>query len=110
METIKIGGKDYPIKLTYNKFNSYIEKYGVLLEKAKQMKEQGKNYNWNMFLFWTVWEGLEKKGFWPFRKPFRSMAHMIDSVLFEEVDALTVWASNKILGSGEDRETKNPQK
>ncbi len=111
MDTIRIGGKDHPCKLTYNDYEIFMKRYFLLKEHDGRLKEKGKAYNWNYYVFWTVWKCLEKKGVWPFRKPFRSIRHMSKSILFEEFNDVSSFMNSKILKTSEtkreDKESKN---
>jgi len=110
-DLLKIDGKEIEIELKYYKKEFFIKRFGILKEHSKQLAEKGITYNWNMFFFWTTWECLIKRGIWPFKKPFRSLAHMIKSINDNEYEEVINYTTNKILGvkKTEGKETKNPQ-
>jgi hypothetical protein len=61
------------------------------------------------YFFKAAWSVLEKHGVWPFRKPFRSMRHMVGEMEKDEAIGAVQMIGEKILGyppSPEDSKKK----
>ena len=47
--------------------------------------------------YWIVWKCLEKKGWWPLKKPFRSLSHMMKETLSEEFLDVVKFVGEKVM-------------
>ena len=118
MDRIKIGGKEYPIKLRYNDVKKILEhynKYALPIAKRNfkilngHMPEEGDSIIINdIFFFWALWKVLLKKRTWPFRKPFRSLKHLVSNIEIEEATTIVQLIGDRILHTETKREDRNP--
>lgn len=122
--TTTIGGKQYEYEVLYNDLPKFQIRYNSVyyLLKRQFEKQHGVEFDnlnpehvlhWpNQLWFWICWKCLVKKGWGPFRKPFRSMAKMAKKIRADEFQALVDLAGRDILKlrvSEEDREPGNPE-
>lgn len=110
MKKVTVGGKECNVALKYSDLRVIFARYSIYLKIYERKQKQGKFYNWDYFVFKTLWIALDKSGVWPFRKPFRSFRKMCRSLYAEEYAAITIIVMD-ILGikhdEPEDKETKN---
>jgi len=118
MDTIQIGGKDYPVRLkylTFNKINVIYQKYLQLAiqdfrrEEGRMPKAEDSITIRNEFFFMALWLVLEKKGFWLWKKPFKNKRAMIKELDKDDVPSLSKYVREKIFkqDDSEDKEPKN---
>lgn len=62
------------------------------------------------YFFEAAWRVLEKRGVWPFRKPFRSMRHMIREMNKDEAAGAVQMIGEKILGYKTEVQTDDKKK
>lgn len=117
--TIKIGGQDYDYEVLYNDIPIFMSRWNAIywLCKREFKKRTGKEYDPtsdsliipNQFYFWVCWKCLVKRGWWPFKKPFRSMRQMIKHIRKDEFQKMVTLAGHDILEmrTTEDREAGN---
>lgn len=106
MATIKIGGEDREYRLFYRDVFKFDARFKAVGRLIKDYQAQGKTYNLDKFIFWCVWKSLTKRGVWPFRKPFRSMAHMIKRLEADEYQGCCDFVASAVLPKPKDGEAE----
>jgi hypothetical protein len=108
-DIVTIGGVEYRVKLTYGTIMRIFETYW------NHGFKEGDVIPVNFFV-WVLWKVIEKRGIWPFRKPFRSIHHLKKSILLDEMPLLVQFIQTRIfqvrLGEkkgGSRRKGKKPQ-
>lgn len=102
---IKIGGKEYPVKLYYYKVFDILKRYNKIytIRRLSFEKENGRQYDDktdkifmpDKFFFWALFTLLDKRGFLFWKKPFRSVRHISKNILRDEAMAIV-----KFIGEG----------
>ena len=93
-DTIKIGGIERNIRLRYIHIDKILKRWNVACYLARKNFEkryleatsdtERKNIPYvvpNEFFFWAIWKCLVKRGFWIWKKPFKSMNAMIKEIV-----------------------------
>ena len=117
MDQIQIGGKQYPVRLkylTFGKIDIIYQAYIRLaiedfrIKEGRIPKKEDKVTIRNEFFFTALWMVLEKKGFWIWKKPFKSKRTMIKELDQDDVPNLSKYVREKIFKQVDgDKETKN---
>lgn len=107
MDLIKIGGIDRAIRVRYVDVAKLLMRWNIIygLCKKQFLKENGREFIPDKdsiiiphhFYFWSIWKCLVKRGFWPFRKPYRSMRQMIKDIDKNELNEMVIFVGQKIL-------------
>ena len=118
--TIKLGGKECEYVILYRDVSVFLKRWNLIYGLAKKQfsKTHGREFNPaadslpipNLFYFWVVWKCLKKKGWWPFKRPFRSMRAMINNIERDEFDEIVAFAGREIfkfIGNEEGRQPGN---
>lgn len=106
---VVIGNKQVEIALRYKNVMKYRGRYNALVDIDRKLRERGKYYNWDYFIFWCLWKVVLKKGFWPFRKPFRSLRHMMKEVRWDEFQNLFEFISVRVVGNQPMKKTEETE-
>lgn len=103
---IKIGGTKHLVSLKYEDTLKILRFYNRHLTAALELyeKQTGHKYNWetdtlpigNYVFFQMLYKLLEKRGVWPFKKPFRSFRHMCKSIEKDEVEDMVYFINVNI--------------
>jgi hypothetical protein len=119
IETISIGGEDREVKLRMIIVSKILVLYNKVFflsvrDKEKRIGRKLKDSDSvvipNYFYFWSIWKILVKKGFWPFRRPFRSRRKMIKEILSDEFVKMVTFIGEKVLNTqSEDKEQENSE-
>jgi hypothetical protein len=88
-DVITIGGKDYPVTLTYDIIMSIYKVYW------NHGYKEGDVISIDFFV-WVIWKIINKKGIYPFRKPFRSIHVLKKAILFDEMPVLVQYIQTRI--------------
>lgn len=84
----------------------YQKQYKELVSQESQMITATKTMIPDTYFFEATWDVLVKKGFWIFRKPFKSMKHMINEIDKDEAVAVIHIIGSKILGYNQEEDKK----
>jgi len=110
-DTMVIGGKEVEIIFRYVHYMKFMGVYNRLIEVDRKLQAKGQRYNFDYFVFRCIWKCIPKKGFWPFKKPFRSLRKMIKEVRVNEYKVVTNFFNDRVLNPvnelEEDREQGN---
>jgi hypothetical protein len=84
----------------YNKVENHTRESREAFSRAKKSFQQSEK-RWqeakkrefkpiidDRFFFWAYFQLLMKTGFWPFRKPFRSVRHLMRHITYEEATVM----------------------
>lgn len=86
--------------------DEYQKKYKELVSQESQMIAATKSMIPDTYFFEATWDVLVKRGYWIFKKPFKSMKHMIREIDKDEAVAVIHIIGSKILGYDTDEEKK----
>jgi hypothetical protein len=78
--------------------SEYTDNYKKLTAQESSMLVAVKTTIPDKYFFNAAWKVLEKRGVWPFRKPFRSERHMIREMDKDEATGAVRMIGEKILG------------
>jgi hypothetical protein len=108
---IKIGGQECSVRVKYKHVFGFFKEFNKILAKFKKKDIALKQMVIpNEFFFKVLWKCVDKKGIWPFRKPFRSKKHMADSILYDELAEVIQFVSRFVLDiKGTEEEGKKKQ-
>lgn len=104
---ISIGGREYPTHVLYKDVEGFFVSFNKILKKNKG--KAGLKIP-NEYFFSVLWKCLVKEGFLFWKKPFRSKRHMVNSLLFSEISAVTVFISKHILKFEDDAADESKKK
>ncbi len=120
IDTIKIGGEEHEIKVRYIHVNGFLKNYNrTNLQARRDFKrlygrEPGDDDLVtipNEYFFRVLWRVLEKKGWWLWKKPFRSYKQMVKNILKDELQDIVNMIAYRVLNmakptTGEDDSKK----
>ena len=107
IDTIKLDGKERQIKIRYVDVQKISLKYASHVNFSKDNKSLLVD---NKFFIWATWLILVKKGFWIFKKPFKSANQLRKLILKDEFENIVNIISSRILDIKESSNDTEPVK
>jgi hypothetical protein len=118
MSKVMIDGKEHEYTIFYKDVPKFLVRWNSQYEVCKRdfEKRTGEEFNPevhqltipNEFYFWCCWQVLRKRGRWPFKKPYRSMWHMMKYVRKEEFQGIVSLVGRDILELNMSEEGREP--
>lgn len=91
---LKIKDKKIEIWVRYYDYN----KIFIVYDRIRRRNERlGRKVMPNWFFYWSVWQVIVKRGFWLWKKPFRSRRHMAKQIGRDEFMDIIHFVGNTIL-------------
>lgn len=113
MAVIRIGGKDVEYRIKMQMAFRIMKKYNAVYMALSRATKSPKVLMPNWFFTWAAWKVLEKRGIWPFRKPFRSLRHMAGEIELQEFKNVITMLGKAVLNTqtaDEPEEDREPGK
>jgi len=103
VHTLSIGGIDCEFQVKLADVYIFFSEWNKVITRFNKPGDPAYIAATNRVMSRVVYRCMIKRGIWPFRKPYRSRRHMMQSLLKEEYSAFSNFVALHILNDGEDK-------